>query len=109
MVGLKLFQKWKIYFQDSKGNINETDILSFDVVPACIDIDGDGYGDPANPTCEHAEWDCNDTMPLINPGVAEQCHTPYDDDCDGQINEGCGGVSSPIFKSYKKMMDQLIL
>jgi len=34
--------------------------------------------------------DCEDTNPAIHPGAAEQCNL-VDDDCDGQIDEGCGG------------------
>lgn len=43
------------------------------------DLDGDGYHRPA---------DCNDGNSLVNPGRTELCNG-YDDDCDGQIDEGC--------------------
>ena len=47
------------------------------------DMDGDGWT-----VCE---GDCNDFNSAVNPGVAENCATPYDDNCNGQINENCGG------------------
>jgi len=45
-----------------------------------IDEDEDGY---------NQSIDCNDTNELINPGMQENCSTPYDDNCDGRINENC--------------------
>jgi len=60
------------------------------VVPAGeADADYDGYRVCAG--------DCNDGNFYINPGMAENCQTSFDDDCDGYINEGCGG-GSPIFR-----------
>ena len=51
--------------------------------PNCIDDDGDGYGtDCASGT------DCDDSDPDINPGTAESCNG-IDDNCDGQIDNGC--------------------
>lgn len=54
------------------------------VGPECIDNDGDGYGRgcPRGP-------DCDDSNPRANPGMMESCFTSFDDNCDGQINEGC--------------------
>jgi hypothetical protein len=45
--------------------------------------DGDGDGTPDGP-------DCNDADPAVNPGAVEACNGA-DDDCDGQVDEGCGG------------------
>jgi len=44
------------------------------------DLDDDGYNNVT---------DCDDSDYYVNPGVAENCLTAYDDNCDGQINEGC--------------------
>jgi len=53
------------------------------LTPYCVDIDGDGWT-----TCN---GDCDDGNPNVNPGLPENCGTGFDDDCDGYINEGCGG------------------
>jgi hypothetical protein len=55
----------------------------------CPDADGDG-----STTCA---GDCNDNNPNVRPGKAESCSTSYDDDCDGYVNEGCGGGGSPVY------------
>ena len=33
--------------------------------------------------------DCDDSNSWANPGMAENCGSPFDDNCDGVINEGC--------------------
>jgi Cys-rich repeat protein len=50
---------------------------------ACDDADGDGHQDAA---C--GGMDCNDGDPDIYPGAPEACNG-IDDDCDGQVDEGC--------------------
>lgn len=44
------------------------------------DADGDGFYD-----CQ----DCDDSDALVNPAEAEICGNGLDDNCDGQIDEGC--------------------
>lgn len=41
--------------------------------------------------------DCDDNNNLINPAQPENCATLYDDNCDGQINEGCVINQPPSF------------
>jgi hypothetical protein len=53
------------------------------LVPGDQDNDGDGWT-----TCN---GDCDDGNPNVNPGQSEICSTGFDDDCDGYVNEGCGG------------------
>jgi hypothetical protein len=47
------------------------------------DADQDGW----NAAC----GDCNDQNSNVNPGRTENCCTNYDDNCNGVVNEGCGG------------------
>ncbi|KPA09479.1 type 4 fimbrial biogenesis protein PilY1 [Candidatus Magnetomorum sp. HK-1] len=65
----------------------------------CRDLDGDGYGDPADQKSDFvcgAGWvektfcnDCDDNNSSINPGVGnETACNGLDDDCDTQIDEG---------------------
>ena len=46
----------------------------------CIDLDRDGFcrGD-----------DCDERNPAVNRGVSEVCGNGLDDNCDGQVDEGC--------------------
>ena len=46
------------------------------------DEDDDGMGTLAG--------DCDDTDPDVRPGVAEVCDDGIDNDCDHEVNEGCG-------------------
>ena len=52
---------------------------------ACEDSDGDGYGDPGDPTCPGGpDPDCDDNDSSVHPGASEDCNG-VDDDCDGSI------------------------
>lgn len=61
------------------------------------DADGDGYGNSAISVqeCEkpdgyvNAGGDCSDNNATIYPGAPEICGNGTDDNCDGQIDEGC--------------------
>lgn len=67
------------------------------------DIDGDTYGDPANPTmaCEplagHVtdNTDCNDAEFNVNPGADEVCDG-MDNDCDGWVDDDDDHVEDAI-------------
>lgn len=47
----------------------------------CVDGDDDGWSVDCG--------DCDDTDPAVNPGAEELCEDEIDNNCDGQINEGC--------------------
>ncbi len=78
---------------DCDGQIDEDDAV--DAPEWFVDLDGDGYGNPAN---GHAsciapfghvadDSDCNDTDAAVNPLGTEVCNGA-DDDCDGVADEG---------------------
>jgi hypothetical protein len=63
-----------------------------------IDADGDGYGS-ANAIVQSLSapagyvdnnTDCDDNNSAVNPGATEICGNGIDDNCNGQIDEGCG-------------------
>ncbi|MBD3415205.1 MAG: hypothetical protein GF421_12355 [Candidatus Aminicenantes bacterium] len=68
---------------DCDGDIDED-------CSTCIDNDGDGYGEGCA-----AGPDCDDTDPSVNPGAEEICGDGIDNNCDGQIDEGCGTLAAP--------------
>ncbi len=65
----------------------------FDATPGAYEVaypvpgdgDGDGYAPPE---------DCNDANPAVHPGAVEGCNG-LDDDCDGQLDEGCPPTPTP--------------
>ncbi|MBF0102391.1 MAG: DUF4214 domain-containing protein, partial [Desulfobacterales bacterium] len=85
-----------------KKRFSETTIISW-----YLDADGDGYSNGTtlksmsrpNSTYYTAErlkatsGDCNDQNADINPGQAEVCGDNKDQDCDRQIDEGCGNAN----------------
>lgn len=49
--------------------------------PGYNDSDGDGFGP--------ADGDCNDADPALNPRAQEVCDELVDENCNGQVDEGC--------------------
>jgi hypothetical protein len=47
-----------------------------------IDVDQDGFD---------SSVDCDDNDPYVNPGMEEFCGDFMDNNCDGALDEGCGG------------------
>ncbi|MBU2612642.1 MAG: discoidin domain-containing protein, partial [Nanoarchaeota archaeon] len=54
------------------------------------DNDADGY-DKEEVSCSTGN-DCNDNDPNVNPGQVELCGDEIDNNCNGEINEGCEGI-----------------
>ena len=76
----------------------------------CMDMDGDGYGNPVSPYCTFLQWDCDDTDPLVYPGYPEStkmgnCDDGKDNDCDGMVDTDpectppCSVLLLPISRS----------
>jgi len=61
--------------------------------PSWVDADGDGFGDPNQPTIGCGDGavgnanDCDDTDPLTSPNAAEVLGNGVSDDCDRWIDE----------------------
>ncbi len=49
--------------------------------PNDVDDDKDGYTENGG--------DCDDTKPRVNPDAPERCGDAIDNNCDGQVDEGC--------------------
>ena len=54
-------------------------LMSSQALAQCVDADNDGYT-----TCQN---DCDDSDPLINPGVDDDDCDGFSDDCDSKIDE----------------------
>lgn len=71
---------------DCDGTI---DVGATDATPVWRDGDGDGFGTGGPEVgCVADGWapepgDCDDTAPLVNPGVPEVCNDQVDNDCSG--------------------------
>lgn len=82
---------------DCDGDVDE---ITPETVPLTwyIDVDGDGFGNPDTALAVHScdpqpgyavsPGDCNDNVAAVNPVATEACNG-IDDDCDGQVDEGC--------------------
>jgi hypothetical protein len=56
--------------------------------PPCTDIDGDGFGEVATPSCTYPWWDCDDDDADIHPGAVEIAGNGIDENCDGSDSAG---------------------
>ena len=91
------------YANESHAELNA--FAYFQGNPVYADTDGDGYGDPNGsqlacgdivpPGFVTNALDCDDVSNTVNPEASELCNG-IDDDCDGVVDEGCGGVGVEI-------------
>jgi hypothetical protein len=69
--------------EDCDGKI---DMADENCLEACIDNDGDGYGNPGDPTCTNGSAsDCDDTDNQVYPGALRICDGK-DNNCDSRID-----------------------
>lgn len=62
-----------------------------DAMITYADLDGDGFGSSTMDACGILDnTDCNDADATANPISSEVCGDGVDNNCDGQIDEGCG-------------------
>jgi hypothetical protein len=77
---------------DGEWRDENPDMGADEIVP-CIDNDGDGWGNPGDPSCpRRSAEDCDDANPNVNPETPENCTNGIDDDCDGltdDLDHGC--------------------
>jgi hypothetical protein len=59
------------------------------------DADGDGYS--AEGACIGSADDCDDADPDVNPGAEEICGDRIDNNCNGEVDEGCEPITCPCF------------
>ncbi len=79
---------YKTLFQQLFGF---TGLASGGIQSPCPDADRDSYQRLLVSGCTFTttgDPDCNDDNPNVNPGANELCNG-IDDDCDGQVDEGC--------------------
>jgi len=88
------------------GDCDDANALMHDLFNFYFDTDGDGYGAGTAliPQCAQSavlppagysavNTDCAYANPAVNPGVSESCGNSIDDNCNGEINEGCTSVT----------------
>ncbi len=88
---------WDVIFSLSVPGFGEADSnSSFTAVLGsnCTDSDQDGYAVEGG-CC--GTVDCDDSDPDRYPGATERCDDGKDNNCDGNVNEGCGCLVERLF------------
>lgn len=75
------------------GLVDTKDQNAVNCPSACTDNDGDGYATEGG-AC--GQVDCNDLDLTVNPAAVEICGDSADNNCDGQIDEGCSASCPDI-------------
>jgi len=93
---------------EEDGDQKQLEKTGYITVQACttyyLDADNDGYGTDdsqclAAPTGNYTatqSGDCNDENPDVNPGAQEVCGDGIDNNCNNEIDEGCGNVDGDL-------------
>ncbi len=68
-------------------HINSNAVPAHQAHGDAVDLDDDGYFDLAN-VCGSGV-DCNDGDPAIYPGAPDVCEDGMDNNCNGEVDEGC--------------------
>lgn len=78
---------------------------------ACLDEDGDGFGNPGDANCSGGpQTDCDDTDPDVRPNAVEDegagnCADGADNDCDGSTDcdeVGCANAIGPCIPTVSE-------
>lgn len=67
----------------------------------CVDLDGDGCGNPGSDVCMYPYVDCDDTDPAVSPVEEEACENGVDDDCDGVADADDTDCQPPVPRTPK--------
>jgi hypothetical protein len=83
------------------GSPSASDSETFDIIVAevafCNDQDGDGFGDPGDPSCPGGDApDCDDNDFQVNANAPERCRSGVDDNCDGFADGEDPACASPV-------------
>lgn len=89
---------------NGSGDCDDDDMNVWQSASLFIDSDGDGYTNGTQIVCFGTEIpvgfaeqslgnDCNDSVATINPASSEVCGNGVDDNCNGQVDEGCGACT----------------
>lgn len=91
--------EWTVLYVSANavtGHVNHGDVVF-------VDNDGDGYAAEASDCFPGG--DCDDEDASVYPGAEEICGDSIDNDCDGEIDEGCMPTySCPCF-SYAEALN----
>ena len=82
---------------DAAVSADAPDASGEDTALVCDDPDDDGYG----PGCALGAIDCAPNNPQVSPAADEACGDGVDNDCDGDIDEGCACETGRIERCYE--------
>lgn len=88
-----------VYYDVTNRDLRYMQFVVNDDVPWYADADGDGFGNPDVVLMDDSQpqgyvsdaTDCDDANVLVYPGAEEICTDQRDNNCDGNLNEGCLG------------------